>query len=119
MSVCRTTSFCKKASASFLQAVTLDGRKKNNKENGKEEMKKGKEGGREEGKKRTGEIIDLDLFYFLSMSSQLISFDALLYKTSLNETKLLFTCLGTGSPSVASAGINLPISAFQVLRSWV
>lgn len=94
--------------------MTLDGRRKNNTENG--ERKGGREG---RGKKRTGEIMDLDLLCFLSMSSQLVSFDALLYKTRLNEIKLLFVCLGTGSPSVASAGINPPISAFQVLRSWV
>lgn len=120
MSVCRTTSFCKKASACFPQAVTLDGRKKSNTENGKEETKKGKEGGTEEVEKSTGEIMDLDLFYFLSMPSQLISFDALLYKTRLNEINKVSQCClcwyqssYLNSPSAEVMGVRHRSGHFQ------
>lgn len=79
--------------------------------------KERREGGREGGRKGQ-EKLWIWICSIFSLSSQLTFFDALLYKTRLNEIKLLFACLGTGSPSVASAGINPPISTFQVLKSW-
>lgn len=66
-SVCRTTSFCKKASACFPPAVTLDGRKKSNTENGKEERKKGKGGGTEEVKKKAQEKLWIWISSILSL----------------------------------------------------
>lgn len=98
-----------KTSASFPQAVALDGRKKDDRDwkrrNGE------RKGRREGGKKRAGEITDLDPCYFLFTSSQLISFNSLLYKIGLNEINL-FAFLGTGTPCVASAGFNSPCLSF-------